>query len=35
MYCPKLPEAASFVRGKNRGGSYEVDFAALNYQWQG
>jgi len=35
MYCPKLPEAASFVRGKNRGGSYEIDFAALNYQWQG
>ena len=35
MYCPKLPEAASFVRGKKQGGNYEIDFAALNYQWQG
>jgi catechol 2,3-dioxygenase-like lactoylglutathione lyase family enzyme len=35
MYCPKLPEAASFVRGKKQGGSYEIDFAALNYEWQG
>ena len=35
MYCPKLPQAASFVRGKKQGGSYEIDFAALNYKWQG
>src|SRR5690349_17841330 len=35
MYCPKLPEAASFVRGKKQGGSYEIDFPALNYEWQG
>ena len=35
MYCPRLPEAASFVRGKKQGGNYEIDFAALNYQWQG
>ncbi|HEX5606062.1 MAG TPA: VOC family protein [Candidatus Binatia bacterium] len=35
MYCPKLSEAASFVRGKKQGGSYEIDFAALNYEWQG
>ena len=34
MYCPKLPEAASFVRGKKQGGSYEIDFAALHYEWQ-
>ncbi len=35
MYCPKLPEATSFVRGKKQGGSYEVDFSALNYEWNG
>jgi len=33
MYCPKLKEAASFVRGKKQGGDYEIDFAALNYEW--
>ena len=35
MYCPKLPQAASFRRGKKQGGSYEIDFAALNYEWKG
>jgi hypothetical protein len=35
MYCPSLPEAATFVRGKKQGGTYEIDFAALNYEWQG
>jgi hypothetical protein len=35
IYCPKLDAAASFVRGAKQGGSYEIDFAALNYDWQG
>ena len=34
MYCPKIKEAATFVRGKKKGGSYEIDFAALNYEWK-
>jgi catechol 2,3-dioxygenase-like lactoylglutathione lyase family enzyme len=34
MYCPKLKEAASFVRGAKQGGSYTIDFAGLNYEWQ-
>jgi catechol 2,3-dioxygenase-like lactoylglutathione lyase family enzyme len=34
-YCPKLPEAASFVRGTKQGGSYTIDFAGLHYQWDG
>ncbi len=33
MYCPKLKEAASFVRGAKQGGSYSIDFAGLNYVW--
>ena len=33
MYCPKIKEAASFARGKKQGGNYEIDFAALNYEW--
>ncbi len=35
MYCRHLKEAASFVRGKKQGGGYEIDFAALNYDWNG
>jgi hypothetical protein len=35
IYCPKLDAAASFVRGAKQGGSYEIDFAPLNYDWQG
>jgi len=35
MYCPKLKEAATFVRGAKQGGSYEIDFAGLNYEWNG
>ena len=35
MYCPKLKEAASFVRGAKQGGSYAIDFAGLNYEWKG
>ena len=35
MYCPKLKEAAFFVRGAKQGGSYTIDFAGLNYQWNG
>jgi catechol 2,3-dioxygenase-like lactoylglutathione lyase family enzyme len=35
MYCPKLNEAASFARGAKQGGSYTIDFAGLNYQWNG
>jgi catechol 2,3-dioxygenase-like lactoylglutathione lyase family enzyme len=35
MYCPKLKEAASFVRGAKQGGSYEIDFSSLNYRWNG
>jgi catechol 2,3-dioxygenase-like lactoylglutathione lyase family enzyme len=35
MYCPKLKEAASFVRGAKQGGSYTIDFAALSYEWKG
>jgi catechol 2,3-dioxygenase-like lactoylglutathione lyase family enzyme len=35
MYCPKLKEADSFVRGAKQGGSYAIDFAGLNYQWNG
>jgi catechol 2,3-dioxygenase-like lactoylglutathione lyase family enzyme len=34
MYCPKLSAAASFVRGAKQGGSYEIDYAALNYDWK-
>jgi catechol 2,3-dioxygenase-like lactoylglutathione lyase family enzyme len=33
MYCPKLKEAAFFVRGAKQGGSYTIDFAGLNYDW--
>ena len=33
MYCPKLKEAASFVRGAKQGGGYEINFSSLNYQW--
>jgi hypothetical protein len=35
MYCPKLKEAAAFLRGAKQGGSYVLDFAGLNYQWNG
>ena len=35
MYCPKLKEADAFVRGTKQGGSYTIDFAGLNYQWNG
>ena len=35
MYCPKLKEAATFMRGVKQGGSYEIDFAGLNYEWNG
>lgn len=35
MYCRKLDAAASFARGAKQGGSYTLDFAALNYQWRG
>ncbi len=35
MYCPKLNEAAFFVRGAKQGGNYTVDFAGLNYDWKG
>jgi catechol 2,3-dioxygenase-like lactoylglutathione lyase family enzyme len=35
MYCPKLIEAAGFVRGAKQGGSYAIDFAGLNYEWKG
>lgn len=35
MYCSKIAEAASFPRGAKQGGSYTIDFAALNYQWDG
>ena len=35
MYCPKLKEAASFVRGAKQGGSYAIDFDGLHYQWKG
>ena len=35
MYCPKLKEAATFMRGVKQGGSYEIDFADLNYEWNG
>ncbi len=35
IYCPKIEAAASFVRGAKQGGSYELDFAALNYDWKG
>ena len=35
MYCPKLKEAATFMRGAKQGGSYEIDFAGLNYEWNG
>ena len=34
MYCPKIKEAANFARGKKQGGTYEIDFAALNYTWK-
>lgn len=35
MYCTKLKEAGGFARGVKQGGSYEIDFGALNYQWNG
>jgi catechol 2,3-dioxygenase-like lactoylglutathione lyase family enzyme len=35
IYCRKLNEASSFTRGAKQGGSYTLDFAALNYQWNG
>jgi hypothetical protein len=35
MYCKKSNDAPSFARGAKQGGSYSVDFAALNYQWNG
>jgi catechol 2,3-dioxygenase-like lactoylglutathione lyase family enzyme len=35
MYCPKLTDAAGFVRGAKQGGSYAIDFADLNYEWKG
>jgi hypothetical protein len=35
MYCPKLKEAAGFVRGVKQGGGYAIDFAGLNYRWNG
>jgi catechol 2,3-dioxygenase-like lactoylglutathione lyase family enzyme len=35
IYCRKLNDASSFVRGAKQGGSYTLDFAALNYQWKG
>ena len=35
MSCPKLQEAAGFVRGAKQGGGYTIDFAALNYRWTG
>jgi len=35
IYCQKLPAAANFVRGAKQGGSYRLDLAALNYQWNG
>jgi catechol 2,3-dioxygenase-like lactoylglutathione lyase family enzyme len=35
MYCPKLKEADSFLRGVKQGGHYAIDFAGLNYQWNG
>lgn len=35
IYCRKLNDASSFVRGAKQGGSYALDFAALNYQWKG
>jgi hypothetical protein len=35
MYCPKLKQAASFVRGAKQCGSYIIDFASLSYEWKG
>lgn len=35
LYCKKSKDAASFVRGVRQGGSYSIDFAALNYLWPG
>ena len=35
IYCPKLKEAATFVRGAKQGGSYTIDFAGLDYEWNG
>jgi catechol 2,3-dioxygenase-like lactoylglutathione lyase family enzyme len=35
LYCRKLKEASTFARGAKQGGSYALDFAALNYQWKG
>ena len=35
MYCRKLNEGANLVRGAKQGGSYTLDFPALNYQWKG
>jgi catechol 2,3-dioxygenase-like lactoylglutathione lyase family enzyme len=35
LYCKKSKDAARFARGAKQGGSYRIDFAALNYQWNG
>lgn len=35
MYCPKIKEAAKFARGAKQGGAYTIDFAGLNYEWNG
>jgi catechol 2,3-dioxygenase-like lactoylglutathione lyase family enzyme len=35
MYCRKLQEACHFARGTKQGGGYTIDFAALNYRWNG
>ena len=35
LYCKNSKDAAHFARGVRQGGSYAVDFAALNYAWQG
>lgn len=35
MYCAKIKEAATFARGAKQGGTYTIDFAALNYEWNG
>jgi hypothetical protein len=35
MYCRKSSDAASFARGAKQGGTYTLDFGALNYQWRG
>lgn len=35
LYCRESKDAANFARGVRQGGSYAVDFAALNYEWRG